>query len=229
MKDLQEELFEILKQHGAKLVGVGDLEGIVDGELAIGVSVAVPVPAYIVEDLKTAPTEEYHRMYTTLNNQLNEIVEAGAEFLIKKGYKAFANTTKVVKTDENWKTPLPHKTVATRAGIGWIGKSCLLVTKEYGSAIRLSSLLTNAPLTPAEAISESKCGACNKCVNSCPGKALHGALWKAGMAREEIFNKEICKDTQTERMKKATGIDTDLCGLCFAICPYTQGYLNREK
>lgn len=229
MKSLKEELFEVLEQHGAKLHGIGNLTGIVDGELTTGVSVAVPVPVHIVEDLKTAPTEEYHRMYTTLNNQLNEIVEAGVKFLIQKGYHAFANTTKVVKMDEEWKTPLPHKTVATRAGIGWIGKSCLLVTKEYGSAIRLSSLLTDAPLEVAEPINESKCGGCKKCVESCPAKALHGTFWKAGMPREEIFDREICKKTQTERMMKATGIETDLCGLCFAVCPYTQRYLNRKK
>lgn len=29
-------------------------------------------------------------------------------------------------------------------------------------------------------------------------------------------------------MKQATGIETDLCGLCFAVCPYTQRYLREE-
>ncbi len=33
---------------------------------------------------------------------------------------------------------------------------------------------------------------------------------------------------QLERMKNATGIETDLCGLCFAVCPYTQKYLKGE-
>ena len=77
---------------------------------------------------------------------LDNIVSCGAEFLLENGYQAYANTTKAVKQDDNWCTPLPHKTVATRAGLGWIGKNCLLVTKEYGSAVRLSSLLTDAPL-----------------------------------------------------------------------------------
>ena len=66
--------------------------------------------------------------------------------LLENGYQSYANTTKAVKQDDNWCTPLPHKTVATRTGLGWIGKNCLLVTKEYGSAVRLSSLLTDAPL-----------------------------------------------------------------------------------
>lgn len=148
--------------------------------------------------------------------------------MIKKGYKAQANTLKIVKKDENWCTPLPHKTVATNAGLGWIGKNCLLVTKEYGSAVRISSLITNAPLPADEAVKESRCGNCRNCVDKCPAKAFLGVNWSRGMSREKIFIKEVCKKTQLERMKKATGIDVDLCGLCFAVCPYTQRYLNLK-
>ena len=49
-------------------------------------------------------------------------------------------------------TALPHKTIATRAGIGWIGKSALLVTAKYGSAIRLSSILTDTPIETASCL-----------------------------------------------------------------------------
>lgn len=223
---IREELYSILRKKGAVLIGTANLEGIVSGEMTTGISVAVPVPKHIVEDLKTAPTKEYFDTYHRLNNQLNEIVEAGAEFLIKVGYKAYANTTKVVKKDENWCTPLPHKTVAVNAGLGWIGKSCLLVTKEYGSAVRISSLVTDAPFPFDKPVTESRCGTCRNCVDKCPAGAFTGVNWKPGMERVELFTKEVCKKTQIERMKKATGIEVDLCGLCFAVCPYTQQYLN---
>ena len=68
----------------------------------------------------------------------------------KHGYAAIAMTRSHVgngEADDN--TVLPHKTVATRAGIGWIGKSALLVTEQYGSMIRISSILTDAPLETA--------------------------------------------------------------------------------
>lgn len=117
--------------------------------------------------------------------------------------------------------------MATRAGLGWIGKNCLLVTKKYGSAVRLSSLLTNAPLPADVPVNESQCGGCAVCVKSCPARALKGVLWSTGTKREELFRKEDCKKMQIQRMKQATGIETDLCGLCFAVCPYTQQYLRE--
>lgn len=224
---LKEQLFCLLGEKGAKLIGVGDLSGIVKGSMKTGISAAVPVPKHIVRDLQTAPTKEYYDAYHSLNAQLDEIVTSGAEFLTEHGYHAQANTTKVVVTNEDWRTPLPHKTVAARAGLGWIGKSCLLVTREYGSAIRLSSILTDAPLPFDPPVTQSHCGGCSICVDRCPAKALTGALWTPGTKREAIFHKEECKKMQIQRMKQATGIETDLCGLCFAVCPYTQKYLDH--
>ena len=117
--------------------------------------------------------------------------------------------------------------MATRAGLGWIGKSNLLVTPAYGSAVRLSSLVTNAPLPVAEPISESRCGKCEQCVKLCPAHALTGTLWTAGMPRETLFRRIECYETQRSLMREHTGIETDLCGRCFAVCPHTLRYLKR--
>ena len=224
--DVKEALFQRLEQRGARLMGVADLTGVVDGDLKTGVAVAIPVPKHVVRDLQTGPTREYYEVYHAMNAQLNEIVSSGAAFLREQGFRAYANTTDVVKRDETWCTPLPHKTVATRAGLGWIGKSCLLVTQAYGSAVRLSALLTDAPFPPDSPVDESRCGACTVCVTHCPAQALTGVLWQVGVPREALFHREVCKKTQIQRMKQATGIEDDLCGLCFAVCPYTQRYLK---
>lgn len=223
-EELKRELFSLLARKGAKLMGAADLSGLLGGEMRTGVSVAVPLPEGIVRDLQIAPTIEYYHAYYALNAELDQMVACGAAFLREKGYASYAQTTRAVKTDADWRTPLPHKTVATQAGLGWIGKNCLLVTEKYGSAVRLSSLLTNAPLPADPPINQSRCGGCTVCVRSCPAKALTGALWNTQTAREELFRKEDCKKMQIERMKRATGIETDLCGLCFAVCPYTRAY-----
>ena len=224
--NLTEELKQILYSAGADLVGIGDLSGVEQCEYPMGVSVAVKVPRHIVLDLKNAPTKEYNR-YHSLKQKLNELVLAGEKFLKEKGFEAYAQTTDRVNVGKDRISKIPHKTVATRAGLGWIGRNCLLVTREHGSAVRISSLLTNAPLTCDKEEKESHCGGCNLCVQQCPAQALYGTLWKAGMPRKDIMDVESCYQKQVEIMFENTGIKTDLCGKCFAVCVYTKKYLER--
>lgn len=227
--ELTKELKNLLHTHGAGLVGIGNLKEIGECDYDTGIAVAVCVPGNIVQDLMEAPTKEYRDMYKTLNHRLNEIVMLGEKFLRDRGFAAYAQTTNRVKIRSDRCTKLPHKTVATRAGLGWIGKNGLLVTEAFGPAVRISSLLTNAPLECDDPVNGSLCGECSLCVDHCPGRALYGTLWEAGMPRERIVDVEKCYNKQVEIMYKATGIETDLCGKCFAVCRYTQRYLRRNQ
>lgn len=47
------------------------------------------------------------------------------------------------------------------------------------------------------------------------------------MEREKIVDVNRCYQKQKEIMYASTGIDTDLCGKCFAVCVYTQNYLKK--
>lgn len=226
---LTEEIKNLLYGQGAALVGIGDMSRVQNCDFKTGIAVAIPLPENVIIDLQTAPTKEYYDLYYSLNGKLNEIVMAGEEFLQSKGFKAYAQTTDRVEVDQDNISKLPHKTVAARAGLGWIGKNCLLVTPEFGSAIRISSLLTDAPLTCNEPITESRCKGCSLCVQKCPAQALKGILWEAGMRREEIVDVRKCYKKQAEIMYKETGIETDLCGKCFAVCTFTRKYLNRNR
>ncbi|MDD4509632.1 MAG: 4Fe-4S double cluster binding domain-containing protein [Oscillospiraceae bacterium] len=228
MPNLSEELRQVLLDAGAKLVGYGDISS-VSGRYPIGVSVAIPVPAHIIREIEGGPTENYLNTYHALNAALNRVVKVGEAFLLEKGFSAFAQSTDAVSQDADWRSEMPHKTVATRAGLGWIGKSCLLVTPQYGSAVRISSLLTNAPLDVNVPINESRCGGCAVCVKACPAQALKGTLWSLSVDRAEIVDKDACKKKQKELMMARTGIDMDLCGKCFAVCPYTRRYLKGEN
>lgn len=225
--DLTEELKALLYCQGADLVGIGDMSQVKNCNYKTGVAVAVSLPENVIRDLQEAPTEEYYHLYGSLNRKLNAIVLEGEKFLKSQGFEAYAQTTDRVKVDRDRISELPHKTVATRAGLGWIGKNCLLVTPQYGSAVRISSLLTDAPLNWDEAVNQSRCGACSLCVKNCPGQALKGTLWDAGIQREKIVDVEKCRKKQVEIMFEKTGIETDLCGKCFAVCAYTRRYLRN--
>lgn len=124
---------------------------------------------------------------------------------------------------------MPHKTVAVRAGLGWIGKCALLVTKQFGSAVRLTSVLTNAPLECDEPVEQSFCGDCSECVKSCPGGAVSGKLWAPGMDREELFSPLLCRKKARELAAQAINKEITLCGKCIECCPHTKKYLLEGK
>ncbi|MBR6542656.1 MAG: epoxyqueuosine reductase, partial [Anaerotignum sp.] len=128
---------------------------------------------------------------------------------------------------EDHTTALPHKTVATKAGLGWIGKSCIPVTKEFGGAFRMGVVLTDAPLPADAPITESLCDNCRKCVDACPAQCLKNTLWKAGTPREEIADVFACDETMRKNMQELHGFEMTIYGKCFAVCPYTQRYLNK--
>lgn len=225
--EIEQGLKNLLFERGASLVGFGDLSSLVSGSMTCGVSVAIAIPPEVIRGIHNGPTEDYYREYYRINDLLDSAVTAGAEFMRKNGYEAKAMTRDSVVETDGYRTALPYKTVATRSGIGWIGKCALLVTKEYGSAVRLSALVTNAPLTCAKPIGESFCGNCTACTDACPGKAISGKLWKAGMDREEFFHAEDCRKAARFLAKEKLDKEITLCGKCVFVCPHTKRYLRK--
>ncbi|WP_081792095.1 tRNA epoxyqueuosine(34) reductase QueG [Caldalkalibacillus mannanilyticus] len=66
---------------------------------------------------------------------------------------------------------LSDRAVAERAGIGWSGKNCAIITPEFGSWVFLGEMLTSIPFKPDTPITEA-CGSCTKCIDACPTGAL---------------------------------------------------------
>jgi epoxyqueuosine reductase QueG len=191
MKTLTDSLKEYLTSKGADLVGFGDLTALppkVRHNLRVGVCVAVKYPPDVISGIHNMPTREYYEHYNALNDKLDDLVTIGALFLREQGFSAIAQTRDFVAQNEtNYDSLLPPKTIATRAGIGWIGKSALLVTRKFGSAVRISTILTDAPLITNSPYNSSFCGNCKVCENACPGKAIKGNLWDITTPRDSIF------------------------------------------
>lgn len=218
--NLTEQIKVELMEQGADLVGIGDLTELSSSSrkgLPIGICVAVKFPKKVISNIVALPTRDYYDWYNTVNSQLGSIAGYGVKILKDLGYKATASTG------------LPHKTIATRAGLGWVGKSALLVTEEYGSMIRLSSILTDAPLAAAQPVNESRCGDCMICVDACPAGALHGKSWDTSVSRKELLDTSSCSAMAVERSVRGFGIPIELCGKCFAVCRYTQQYIEGKE
>ncbi|MHB9033669.1 MAG: hypothetical protein ACYC6L_11545, partial [Anaerolineae bacterium] len=112
------------------LWGCADVQGLFPAfsEYPRALSLAWPLPAGDLAGLEDGPTESYYAAYGAANALLNSISIQAAENLERAGFKSLAFPATVSQQQlENmsggaYQARLAHKTVATRAGLGWIGK-----------------------------------------------------------------------------------------------------------
>ncbi len=140
-------------------------------------------------------------------------------FLMSKGYAAYSQSERNLLATGHYDTTsqttlLPHKTIALMAGMGWIGKHDLLVTPEYGSAISMCTVLTNAPLPAVlHPVAPSRCGDCTICEDECAVNAIKGTEWKLQVARDELVDVNAC----------------NTCLRCMVLCPWTMQYVRKAS
>lgn len=136
------------------------------------------------------------------------------EFIVSK--VPYAKCQSMVDTGE-----LSDRAVAERAGIGWSGKNCAIITPEFGSYVYLGEIITNLPFEPDERI-EDQCGECTKCLDVCPT----GALVQGGQinAQRCIGFLTQTKGNIAEEFREKIGNRVYGCDSCQTVCPY-----NRRK
>ncbi|AGK52471.1 tRNA epoxyqueuosine(34) reductase QueG [Bacillus sp. 1NLA3E] len=115
---------------------------------------------------------------------------------------------------------LVDRAVAERAGLGWSGKNCSIITPEFGSYVYLGEMITNIPFEPDTPM-EDHCGECTKCLDACPT----GALVQGGQINA---NHCIAFLTQTkgfvpEEFRDKIGNRVYGCDSCQTACPENKG------
>lgn len=155
---------------------------------------------------------DYHDILT---EKMSKLAQAISELTDEFDHKAMVDTGALVDT-----------AVARRAGIGFIGKSGLVISKEFGSYMFLGELITNLDIEPDEPV-DYGCGDCDRCVTFCPTEALNG---------DTTMNAKRCLSFQTQ----TTGmIDEEFriktksilygCDICQIVCPYNKGIENTSQ
>ena len=152
---------------------------------------------------------DYHYV---LQDKLDRLAKGIEELTADFEYKGMVDTGALVDT-----------AVAQRAGIGFIGKNGLVISKEFGSYMFLGELITNLDIEPDQPVNYG-CGDCNRCVTACPTSCLIG---------DGSMNAKRCLSFQTQdkgvmdlefRKKIKTVIyGCDICQIC---CPYNKGLDN---
>ena len=221
---LETESFQkMVKSWGATLAGVGDVrEGLADEfrHLPTAVSLAVSHPPIAQGIVRTKTVKAYTNSFPAVDAVLEKVQKRTVSYLRSLGWKAFAIPPDTDKYDPSFAARLyplfPHKTAATCAGLGWIGKNGLLVTPEYGARLSWATVLTDAPLTASgKPHTKGQCNNCRCCVDICPAAALTPDEWVRGSCGPKI-NVGAC----SERLRENHSVlGAYICGLCVLACP----------
>ena len=152
---------------------------------------------------------DYH---TVLREKLKEIEGFLVERVPGIKFRSMVDTGELV-----------DRAVAERAGIGWSGKNCSIITPEFGSYVYLGEMITNIPFAPDEAI-EDQCGECTLCIDVCPT----GAIVQGGQLDS---NRCVAFQTQTkgflpDEFREKIGNRIYGCDTCQTVCPKNKGKKN---
>jgi len=100
----------------------------------------------VFDMIEDRPTPNYASVYQTANRLLDEIAFKTSLKLQKDGFRSLPIPASQILDRENYPGTISHKAVARMAGLGWQGKSLLIITPQYGPRVRLVTVLVDAPL-----------------------------------------------------------------------------------
>ncbi len=148
---------------------------------------------------------DYH---VKLKNLLNQL--AAKLSLPASDFKIFVDSGYLVERE-----------LAKKAGLGWLGKNCSVISDKFGGYFNLGYILTSADLRPTKGYEPyfSLCGNCTNCIDACPGNALS----KEGFS----CNHEKCVSYITQKKGVLSQPEQDSiknmlfgCDVCLAVCPH---------
>ena len=166
---------------------------------------------------KYAQGRDYHKVITgklkkfgkfldTREQQASALVPESVSAPISKSYVDFG--------------PVMERAYAKQSGMGFIGKNACVITREYGSYIFLSEIITTLDLTPDEPTKwQGKCGSCTRCVDICPTGAIKP---------DRTIDSNLCISYLTIENRGAIPLELRPkignwlfgCDLCQDVCPH---------
>jgi len=231
-QNVAKQLEAFCKQKGADLFGIADLKPASaflashGDPIAMGfpraISIGMQVNDMIVEN--HTPEEPrgkslyWHHVYEVVSASLNFLTYDMSRWLTRHGWDALPVPASMPYDLKKRQGVISHKLPAHLAGLGWIGKNCLLLTQEFGPRIRFASVLTDAPL-PVGQTKDKKCGKCRICIDACPVKAFTNVEFSPLDAVDVRFDAAKCSEYRSKHP----------CGICVASCPIGNTAKKRRR
>lgn len=213
---MQNKLKQLALELGADIIGFCKLPASPIPELRYAVSFGVKLSDTVLKTIENAPSFVYFQHYRAANALLDQIAFRLGREIEKAGFSALPiAASQSLGKDNPYRGVLPHKTAAVLAGLGFVGKSGLFLSTEYGSKIRLATILTDMPLQNELPVIENGCGNCTLCKNACPAGAIFGE--KPTIDGERNFDPEKCSKYMKEHFQQIGR--GSVCGICIKVCP----------
>ncbi len=186
-------------------------------ELPFAVSIGIPLFDAIMDPVVDGPNQVYYDAYRSVNERLDALTRQIQQAIEQTGYRAHAFASSERTDFVNVAGDFPHKTAAVKSGLGWLGRSSLLITRRFGPRVRISTVVTDLPLPIQDFSKTNFCGSCRRCVEACPAQAIVGNAWSIGALRESLVDVRKCDAWKIRNYPQFDGL---VCGVCVAVCPH---------
>ena len=156
---------------------------------------------------KYAQGEDYHHWFLESLKKITAILS-----------QAYPQATFLPMTDSK---PVLERDLATRSGLGWIGKNTCLIDRKKGSYSFIGEIYTTLFIEPTPTDVKSFCGKCTACIDSCPTKAIKDPM---------LLDSNLCisyltieaKGVANTQLRPLIGSHFFGCDICQDVCPWNQ-------
>jgi epoxyqueuosine reductase len=199
MRELSEKVKSVALEHGADLIGVVKVNDLPEhGEsisriLPSAESIIVVATRHGLASIRSANNQmaQFDAIYTYA--ECARAAHNASRFLESEGFPSVAVPAFIpidmAAPKKGMRGEICWRRAGVRAGLGSYGENGLLITKKFGSAIRISGLVTSADLQADSALDEDVCDHCMGCIEACPAGALSGG----GKIDKRLCGDEIFK------------------------------------
>ncbi len=123
--------------------------------------------------------------------------------------------------------PVLERDFAARAGIGWHGKSTMILNRELGTWFFLSVILTTLEIAP-DAPATAHCGSCTRCIAACPTQAITGPRQLDARRCVSYLTIENKGPIPLE-FRRAVGDRIYGCDDCLTACPWNRFAVSSSE
>lgn len=152
-----------------------------------------------------AVAKDYHKQ---IKQMLLHLADSLCRSVPALRYRAFTDSA-----------PVAEKSLAVKAGLGWIGRNSLLVTPDFGSMVLLGELficeecdLYDKPMD------DVGCGSCRACVSVCPNSAI---LECRAIDTRRCISRLTIERADSDESQPLHGWIFG-CDMCQSVCPYNR-------